>query len=181
MLSAAAAAAPTDWGLVDARQPGQPALVVGIDAPAEARLMPFVRLTDPDSRRVECCLRVQPRAVASPVQRYTGGRDRLATQPAQGLPAQLVAAEPGGFVGLVLPPGSGAQVLRRGPQQVLLSWSDAAAGGRSVQWQVRHCLSSEGLHLWWTDPRAPAAPRQHHYLPLGMAVEADCPAAWLRR
>lgn len=179
--AAMACAAPIGWGLVDARQPDQPARVVGPDAPAQAQLMPFVRLTDPESSRIECCLQVQPQATASPVLRYRVGPDRLATQPAHGLSAQLLAAEPSGFVGLVLPPRSGARVLRRSPQQLLLSWSDASSGGRTVQWQVQHCLSSEGLHLWWTDPRAPRAPHQHLYLPLDMAVEADCPAAWLKR
>lgn len=86
--AAMAGAAPIDWGLVDARQPDQPARVVGPDAPARARLMPFVRLTDPELSRIECCLQVQPHATTSPVLRYRVGPDRLATQPAHGLPAQ---------------------------------------------------------------------------------------------
>lgn len=168
-------------GLVDARQPDAPAVVVGLQAPPQPQLLPFLRLSDPQARAVECCLRVQPQPADGGFLRYGEGRDRQATQPLPGLAAQRLGSQAVPFVGLVLPPSVGVQVLRRSARQVDLGWTDPVSG-RAVRWQVRHCLSTEGLHLWWAEPGATgrAGARHHDYLPLGMEVEPDCPAAWLK-
>ena len=55
------------------------------------------------------------------------------------------------------------------PQRLRLTWP-----GRTA-WRVEHCASTEGMHLR-LQPEDGSAPARAFYLPLGMDVEADCPA-----
>lgn len=172
-----AAVAAAGLGLVDAREPQ--ALVV-VDAVPASGLLPFLRLSDPGARTVECCLRVQKDTQPSSILRLRVSgpiEAQPSTTEQAGHPAQVVGAvEEGPFIGLVLPPGAGARVLWRRANALQLEWT-APGTPRPLRVRVQHCLSSEGLHLWW---QRPGGPRVHLYVPLGMAVEADCRKAGLK-
>lgn len=178
--AAAAAAGVPGLGIVDARHAAAQVVVAPPPTPA---LLPFVRLSDPNARRVECCVRVQPGQIPATITRAGAGGDADALPPLQAQPARVLpASEAGPFVGLVLPPSSGARVLARTAHALTLQWF-VAGGEHAQRARVRHCLSSEGLHVWWrplSSARAKPASWEHVYLPLGMDVEADCPRAWLQ-
>jgi hypothetical protein len=87
---------------------------------------------------------------------------------------------------LALPRGMGAPMIAlalAGPvpkvtavsaHRLRLTWP-----GKAGAWRVEHCASSEGMHLR-LQPEDGSAPPRAFYLPLGMDVEANCPADMLR-
>lgn len=177
-------------GIVDARTPQ---VRVRVDAVPASGLVPYLRLSDPDAHRVECCLRVLPDAqggrqadapsdtLAGSLLRYDTGTAGADAAPVPTRPAQrLSAAEDSPFIGLVLPPAAGARVLARSAHELRLQWFDTLRA-RPVRALVQHCLSREGLHIWWQRTAPTPSRRVHHYLPLGQEVEADCPRGWLQR
>ena len=166
----AARAASAPWfGLADLRQ-GQ-ASVLWSSAPAPGALSYVVLAPADDKPRLSCCLKPQGRAKPD-----TDSGTALLHTDAPALRRQALRRAQGATqpqVALAIT-GRHAQVDKLAPQTLLIRWA-----GRDQQLKVQSCTSSEGMHVRVTPQGAAAAPAQHFYLPLGMDVEADCPAEML--
>lgn len=154
-------------GVIDARLPGA-AVAIG-DTPAAGTTLRFFRLSSTMRRGVECCVNVGSVAAQTEILRYQGGETLAAVANA----ASVSSAAEEGFIGLALM-GQGVQVRRLSEQKLSVSWKRLS--GKVV---VEHCLSQEGIHVLLNEPARPDQ-RVHYYLPLGMAVEANCPVSMTR-
>ncbi|MFT3720554.1 hypothetical protein [Pseudorhodoferax sp.] len=166
-LAAPAAAGPAARvGLLDARQPGAAHLAWNAaEAPAGARLR-YLPLSPPGACKPLCCVQaVEP--TDTQIQRVGAREDR----PLRGWTARLSARAAPPLVGLVFTRTPRVDYVNA--QRVLLRWP-----GDSRPVRVDHCLSQEGLHVRLAE-RGPSGrwrEAAHYYLPLGMEVEANCPA-----
>lgn len=154
-------------GLIDARLPSA-AVVMG-DAPAAGTTLHFFRLSSPVQRGVECCVKVGNVAETTELLLYQGGE----TLAAPASVATVASRVDENFIGLALL-GRDVQVRQLSAQKLSVSWKRLP--GKVV---VEHCLSPEGMHVHLSEPARPGQ-RVHYYLPLGMAVEANCPASLTR-
>lgn len=167
----AAAPARAHWlGLADLRRETA-GLVYAFDAtaatPAHLHYMP---LAPPTAARTACCLRPGRSAAAEedlspPIELIAGGEPRPLVGRALARPPRtrgpMIALAIGGPV---------PKVEAVSPQRLRLTWP-----GRAGAWRIEHCASTEGMHLR-LQPDDGSAPPRAFYLPLGMDVEADCPA-----
>ncbi len=154
-------------GLIDARLPTA-AVVMG-DASAAGTTLRFFRLSSTTRRGVECCVNVGNGAATTELLLYQGSETLAAMANA----ATVSSPIDENFIGLALM-GNGVQVRQLSAQKLSVSWKRLP--GKVV---VEHCLSQEGMHVHLSDPKQPNQ-REHYYLPLGMAVEANCPASLTR-
>ena len=172
----AAADAPAPWfGLADLRQPAA-ARVYPLDgraAATPARLQ-YLPLAPPADARIACCLR--PARRATPAADTAPAVERLPADDSRPLDSRALARPPrstgGPMIALALA-GPAPKVEALSAHRLRLSWP-----GRVTPWRVDHCTSGEGLHLR-VQPEDGSAPVRALYLPLGMDVEADCPAHML--
>lgn len=154
-------------GLIDARLPSA-AVAMG-DTPAAGTTLRFFRLSSTTRRGVECCVKVSNVAATTELLLYQGSETLAAAANA----AAVSSPEDDGFIGLALM-GQGVRVRRMSEQKLSVSWSRLP--GKVV---VEHCLSQEGIHVRLSEPAHPDN-GVHYYLPLGMAVEPNCPASMTR-
>ena len=154
-------------GLIDARLPSA-AVAMG-DTPVAGTKLHFFRLSSTKRRGAECCVKVGDVAATTELLLYQGSETLAA--PARA--AMVFAPVDEGFVGLALM-GQGVRVRRLSGQKLSVSWKRLP--GKVV---VEHCLSQEGIHIRLSEPAHPDKP-VHYYLPLGMAVEANCSASMTR-
>ena len=120
-------------------------------------------------RGTECCVKVGDGAASTELLLYQGSETLAAPASA----AMVFPPLDEGFVGLALM-GQGVRVRRLSEQTLSVSWKRLP--GKVV---VEHCLSQEGIHIRLSEPAHPDKP-VHYYLPLGMAVEANCHASMTR-
>ena len=174
-LSAAAGSGSQWLGLVDLRQPGAGRVYALNGLAKTPATLHYVPLAPPAAARVACCLR-PGRASAKaeedtlpPVELVTGGEDRPLDGRALARPPRSTG---GPMIALALA-GPVPKVEAVSAQRLRLTWP-----GRAGAWRVEHCASTEGMHLR-LQPEDGSAPPRAFYLPLGMEVEADCPADML--
>jgi hypothetical protein len=148
-------------GLIDAKLPGAVAVIA--EQPMSRRALRFYRLSSPIFRGVECCVNIGEGAAESSVLRYQGTDTSAVTAQAATLDAPLEE----GFLGLALA-GPDVRVRRINSHKISVNWKRHRG---TVD--VEHCLSQEGLHVRLSH----GGRRVHYYLPLGTAVEANCPAS----
>ncbi|MFI8619232.1 hypothetical protein ACIGHN_27415 [Acidovorax sp. NPDC077693] len=122
-------------GIVDARRPDAPRLVLGQVQP-EGEALHYLRLSPPVGNKPECCVQVGIAAQDASILRYRG-EDAL---PADEHDAKFRKLPNDAFVGVLLSKNS--VVSRTSAHQVVLQWSD-----RQARVRVDHCLSSEGMHV----------------------------------
>jgi hypothetical protein len=154
-------------GLIDARLPSA-AVAIG-ETPAAGTKLRFFRLSSTTRRGVECCVKVGNAAATTELLLYQGSETLAAPASA----ATVSSPVDEGFIGLALM-GQGVRVRRLSEQKLSVSWSHLP--GKVV---VEHCLSQEGIHVRLSETSHPDEP-VHYYLPLGMDVEANCPASMTR-
>jgi hypothetical protein len=168
-------------GLIDARDPSTVTVALNANRqPEKSQSMPFLRLSDPNSIQVECCVTVQTELVSSTMLRTTDLKHTQNMTPIQGLRSTLTSKTKIGFVGLVLPPSIRLNIKRLTPQKLRIE-RITRNGTPSILFNVKNCLSQEGLHVWIQDAASSTKHNPqpvHYYLPLGVDVEPNCPAAW---
>lgn len=154
-------------GLLDARRPDAPRLVLGQLQPEGAALH-YLRLSPPMGKKPECCVQAGAAVQDASILQYRG-EDAV---PADERDAKFQKAPEEGFVGLLL--AKNAVVSRTHAHRVVLRWPD-----RKARLRVDHCLSSEGMHVKVAESGAKGqwVPKAHYYLPLGADVTPDCPAS----
>jgi hypothetical protein len=162
-------------GLADLRRPSAAARVYPLQAqgPTPARLR-YVPLAPPTAAQIACCLRPGRSAAAGedlspPVELIADGEDR----PLLGRALTRRPRNTGGPMIALALAGPVPKVEAVSPQRLRLTWP-----GRAGAWRIEHCASAEGMHLR-VQPEDGSAPPRAFYLPLGMEVEADCPADML--
>ena len=179
VLAPWAAAAETPWLGLANLAPSGASRVYPLEAkpaatPARLHYLP---LAPPTAARLACCLR-PGRAVAvtaeedalAPVELLADTEDRPLVRRTLARPPRSVAVPM-----LALAMGDPAPKVRAvSAHRLRLSWP-----GQAAAWLVGHCASAEGMHLR-VQPEDGSAPPRAFYLPLGMEVEADCPADMLR-
>ena len=148
-------------GLIDAKLPSAAAVIA--EPPIASGGLRFYRLSSPIFRGIECCVNIGEGAAQSSVLRYQGTDTSAVTAQAATFDQPLDE----GFVGLVLA-GPDVRVRRVNTHKVSVSWKRHRG-----KVDVEHCLSQEGLHVRLSH----AGRRVHYYLPLGAAVEPNCPAS----
>lgn len=153
--------------LIDAKLPSAAAVIaeqpIGSGGSGTLR---FYRLSSPVFRGVECCVNIGEGAAPSSVLRYQGTDTSAVAAQAATFDKSLDE----GFVGLVLA-GPDVKVRRINTHKVSVSWKHHRG-----KVDVEHCLSQEGLHVRLSH----VGRRVHYYLPLGAAVEPNCPASMVR-
>jgi hypothetical protein len=169
-------------GLIDARDPGAVTVALNVNGqPEKSQSMSFLRLSDPKSNQVECCVTVQTESVPSTILRNTGLKRTQNIMLIQGLRSTLTSKTKTGFVGVVLPPGIRVKVERLTAQKLVIQ-RPTQSGRLSMLFNVKHCLSQEGLHVWLQNAALSTKRKPqpaHYYLPLGMDTKPNCPTAWL--
>ena len=177
-LASCAAMAEMPWlGLADLN-PASRSRVYPLQAkPAAtpARLH-YVPLAPPTAARIACCLRPGRAAAATeeddalaPVELRSDAEDRPLVRRALARPPRSIGVP---MLALAVA-GPAPKVQAVSAQRLRLTWP-----GRTGAWLVGHCASAEGMHLR-VQPEDGSAPPRAFYLPLGMEVEADCPADML--
>lgn len=173
--AAAPAATATPWfALADLRQPRQAALLYAPRGPAPRTALSFIPLAPAEGKpQVACCVQVRGKAKPDTDSGAALLQADSEAPPLQRQAARLSKPVSGPVLALAID-GRRPVVDSTAAHTLLIHWP-----GRAEQLRVQHCVSAEGLHLRVTPVAAqggPAAPVQHFYLPLGMEVEADCPA-----
>ncbi len=155
-------------GLLDARRPDAPRVVLGQAQPDGETQHGYLRLSPPMGKKPECCVQAGTAAQDASILQYRG-EDAV---PADERDATFQKTPEEGFVGLLL--AKNAVVSRTNPHRVVLRWPD-----RQARVRVDHCLSSEGMHVKVAESGAKGqwVPKAHYYLPLGADVTPDCPAS----
>jgi hypothetical protein len=175
--SAATRASPgkTPWfALADLRQAKQSALLYAANSPSPRAALSYVPLAPAEARpRVACCVHARGRARPDTDSGAALLQADTEAPPLQRQAARLSRPVSGPVIALAID-GRHASVDSTEPQTLLIRWQ-----GRAEQLQVRHCASTEGMHVRVTQLGGRAVPVQQFYLPLGMEVEADCPADML--
>lgn len=172
----AAAHTPAPWfGLADLRQTGA-ARVHALDGRAAATpaRLHYLPLAPPADARIGCCLQPSRAAAAAadtlpPVELVADGQAR----PLEGRALARPPRSSGGPLIALALAGPAPKVQAVSAHRLRLTWP-----GRAGAWRVEHCASTEGMHLR-VQPEDGSAPPRAFYLPLGMDVEADCPAHML--
>ena len=164
-VAQAAQAVSSRVGLLDARRPDAPRLVMATPQP-DGEPQHYLRLSPPVGKKPECCVQPGVAAQEASILQYRG-EDAV---PADEREAQFQKAPEEGFVGLLLQ--KNAVVTRTTAHRIVLRWPD-----RKARVRVDHCLSSEGMHVKIAESGAKGqwTPKAHYYLPLGSDVAADCP------
>ena len=177
-LASWAATAKTPWlGLADLDR-SRASYVYPLDAtPAAtpARLH-YIPLEPSTAARIACCLR-PGRSVAAraeedalvPVELLADTEDRPLARRALARPPRNIGVP---MLALAVA-GPAPRVEAVSAHRLRLTWP-----GQPGAWLVGHCASAEGMHLRVL-PEDGSAPPRAFYLPLGMEVEADCPADML--
>ncbi|GKS88681.1 hypothetical protein [Acidovorax sp. SUPP2539] len=147
-------------GLLDARRPDAPRLVLGQPQP-EGEALHYLRLSPPMGQKPECCVQAGAAVQDGSILQYRGED----TVPADERDAKFQKAPEEGFVGLLL--AKNALVSRTNAHRVVLQWPD-----RKARVRVDHCLSSEGMHVRVAESGAKGqwVLKAHYYLPLGADV-----------
>lgn len=183
----AASAAGTPWfALADLRQPRQAALLFAqpastndsaasalptAPAPASGTALSYVPLAPADAApHAACCLQARGRAKPDTDSGAALLKADTEAPPLSRQAARLSRPIPGPAIAVALDRRH-AIVESPAAQTLLIRWP-----GRAEQLLVQHCTSNEGLHVRITQQGGKPAPAQHFYLPLGMDVEASCPA-----
>ena len=136
----------------------------------------YVPLAPPTAARMACCLRPGNEVAATkdedtlaPFELLADAEDRPLVRRALARPHRSVGVP---MLALAVA-GPVPKVEAVSAQRLRLTWP-----GRAGAWRVEHCASTEGMHLR-LQPEDGSAPPRAFYLPLGMDVEADCPAHML--